>query len=127
MPEVRVCRARLVSLLILLLPIACSEAPQERDPLLDYVMTARSLSLDSGTATEQLLQGDSLADFLGRFERDTFRPGPRSVRIESECRPGALRIGRKDHPVALCTVYGGRGRIVMSVDLDTMIVRLVQR
>ncbi len=123
----RVDRARLVSLLILFLPVACSEVPEEHDLLLDYLMSARELRLDSGSRTELLLRGDSLVDFLDRFERDTFHPGPRSVRIESDCRSGTLVIGRRSYPVALCTLFEKRGSVVMSIDMDTVILRMVRR
>ena len=114
-----------VTLLLLTLLPACSQEQEESDPLIDWVHTARAIRFDSGTPHELLLRGDSLREFLDRFERDTFRPGPRSVRIESDCRPGSITIGRGDYPIALCTVWGGAKRPVLQIGLDTAVLRMI--
>ena len=124
--------ARFLPLFVLLLaslvPTGCGEAdPEERDLLLEYVETARLLRFDSGLSSETLYRGDSLVDFLDRFDRETFRPGPRSVRIESDCHPGLLTIGRRSYPVALCTIFKERGATVMAIDMDTVVLRLRRR
>lgn len=121
---------RFSPLILLLAPLiftACADDPVETDPLIDYVRSARLLRLDSGTPEEHLLRGDSLRQFLDRFRRDTFAPGPRSVRIESDCRPGSITIGKREYPVALCTVWSGPHRPVLSIGLDTAVVRLIQQ
>jgi hypothetical protein len=106
---------------------ACDDDPVETDPLIDYVRTARLLQLDAGTPEEHLLRGDSLRQFLDRFQRDSFTPGPRSVRIESDCHPGSITIGKRVYPVALCTVWSGQKWPVLSIGLDTAVLRLIQR
>ena len=106
---------------------ACDDDPVETDPLIDYVRSARLLRLDVGTPEEHLLRGDSLRQFLDRFQRDSFTPGPRSVRIESDCHPGSITIGKREYPVALCTVWGGAHRPVLSIGLDTVVLRLIQQ
>ena len=116
----------LILLLFSLIPAACADDPVETDPLIDYVRSARQLRLDAGTPQEHLLRGDSLHQFLDRFGPDPFTPGPRSVRIESDCRPGSITIGKREYPVALCTVWGGSHRPVLSIGLDTVVVRLIE-
>lgn len=125
---------RLLSLLLLailllsLLPSAgCGDGdPEEIDRALEYVLSARSLLIDSGRPDERLLRGDTLREFLADYERDTFAPGPRSVRIETDCRPGILTVARNRHTVALCRLWESPHTPVIAIDLDTAVLRLAR-
>lgn len=108
-------------LLICLALTSCSEEV-EVDRTLEYIRSADRIILDPDEPTERVLKGDSVRAFLDPFDRDTFRPGPYSVRIETDCRAGALGVGRALYPFSLCRLSGRR---VMTVDLDTGFVRLV--
>jgi len=105
----------------------CGSDPQETyDPDVRAVLSATTVTVDSGGMLERRLVGDSARTFLDRFAPDTFTPGPNNVRIVHDCVGGSLTVAGRSYPFSLCRLKDGTQRQVLTVAYNRETVRLIR-
>ena len=95
------------------------------DPRVKHIYSATSMTFDSGGPTEYIYVGEDLRDFLEKFELDTFKYGPRNVRVVNDCRGGTIMINQKSYLFSLCTLESRGRRAILSVGMGGKVVRMV--